>query len=221
MSIIKLSQVSKFYKFGKKHQFCAVDRATFGVKKNEFIAIIGKSGSGKSTLLNMLGLLDKPTHGKYLLNGCDVSRISDRRAAHIRSDVIGFVFQSFNLLTRASALENVLLPTTYHKINERKSKAMTLLKKVGLKGKEKQRIDELSGGERQRVAIARSLMNDPDIILADEPTGNLDTKTGREIMNLLRELNKQGKTIILVTHDLVLTRGVDRVVKIEDGKIVK
>lgn len=219
--IIELKNLSKTYHAGKKSQVKAVNDVSFSINVGEFVAIVGRSGSGKSSLMNLIGLLDRPSSGQYLLDGEDVTRIRDTKAAYIRSRKIGFVFQSFNLLARASVINNVLLPTTYARIPERKKRAINIIKSVGLGRYIHKRVDELSGGEKQRVAIARSLINDPEIILADEPTGNLDVKTGREIMDLLRALTKKGKTVILVTHDLELAKGVDRTIKIEDGKVTK
>lgn len=219
--IIELKNLSKTYHAGKKSQVKAVNDVSFSINVGEFVAIVGRSGSGKSSLMNLIGLLDRSSGGQYLLDGEDVTRIRDTKAAYIRSRKIGFVFQSFNLLARASVINNVLLPTTYARIPERKKRAISIIKSVGLGRYIHKRVDELSGGEKQRVAIARSLINDPEIILADEPTGNLDVKTGREIMDLLRALTKKGKTVILVTHDLELAKGVDRTIKIEDGKVTK
>ncbi len=219
--IIELKNVSKTYHAGKKSQVKAVNDVSFNISRGEFIAIVGRSGRGKSSLMNLVGLLDRSSSGQYVLDGENVTRIRDTKAAYIRSRKIGFVFQSFNLLARASVINNVLLPTTYARIPERKKRAINIIKSVGLGRYIYKRVDELSGGEKQRVAIARSLINDPEIILADEPTGNLDVKTGREIMNLLRALTKKGKTVILVTHDLELAKGVDRTIKIEDGKVTK
>lgn len=217
--IIELKNLSKTYHAGKKSQVKAVNDVSFSINVGEFVAIVGRSGSGKSSLMNLIGLLDRPSSGQYLLDGEDVTRIRDTKAAYIRSRKIGFVFQSFNLLARASVINNVLLPTTYARIPERKKRAINIIKSVGLGRYIHKRVDELSGGEKQRVAIARSLINDPEIILADEPTGNLDVKTGREIMELLRGLTKKGKTVILVTHDLELAKGVDRIIRIEDGRV--
>jgi len=218
-NIIELQDISKTYYAGKKAEVKAVNKASFKIKEGEFIAIIGRSGSGKSTLMNLLGLLDKPTSGKYLLDGANVTRAHDKKMARIRLRKIGFVFQSFNLLPRMSVLNNVLLPTVYSHLPARKKRALNIIKSVGLLKYADKKIDELSGGEKQRVAVARALINDPEIILADEPTGNLDVKTGKDIMALLRGLAVKGKTVILVTHDLELTKGVDRVITIEDGRI--
>lgn len=219
--IIEVKKICRIYHASKKSEVKAVNNVSFTINSGEFIAIVGKSGSGKSSLMNLLGLLDKPTSGQYFLFGNNVTRLRDKKAAQIRSHKIGFVFQSFNLLPRASVLNNVLLPTNYSRLPERHKRAIEIIKSVGLGHYVNKKVDELSGGEKQRVAIARSLINNPEIILADEPTGNLDVKTGKEIMELLRGLTNNGKTVILVTHDLELARGVDRVIKIEDGKVVK
>jgi putative ABC transport system ATP-binding protein len=191
------------------------------VKNDEFVAIMGPSGSGKSTLLHILGCLDKPTKGTYSLEGKDVTdETSSASLAFIRREKIGFIFQTFNLLARTSSLDNVILPAIYSGIKNRKEKAVALLKRVGLEKRIKNKPNQLSGGEQQRVAIARALMNDPLIILADEPTGNLDSKSGAEIMKLLTELKKEGKTIIMVTHDKNIAAYADRTISMKDGKIV-
>ena len=187
----------------------------------EFIAISGPSGSGKSTLLNILGLLDNATSGKYLLQDQDVTRLTEDEQAHVRNKEIGFVFQSFNLLQRTSALENVILPSIYAGVKRdiRETRAKEILAQVGLADHMYKRPNQLSGGQQQRVAIARSLMNDPAIILADEPTGNLDSKSGADVMAIIKELNKQGKTIIMITHDPILAKQAQRAVYIRDGNI--
>ncbi len=220
-SIIKVDKLFKIYHKGKEAEVKAVNDVSFSINKGDFIAIVGRSGSGKSTLMNLLGLLDKPTSGKYFLGGVDVTKARDKEMAKIRLRKIGFVFQSFNLLPRMTVLDNVLLPTTYSHLPNRKQKALDIIKSVGLAKYSRKRIDELSGGEKQRVAIARALINDPEVILADEPTGNLDVKTGRDIMELLRDLTKKGCTVILVTHDLELAKGVDRIITIIDGRVKK
>lgn len=219
-SIIKVEKLSKIYHKGKESEVRAINNASFCINKGDFIAIVGRSGSGKSTLMNLLGLLDKPTSGRYVLDGVNIARARDRQMARIRLRKIGFVFQSFNLLPRMSVLNNVLLPTAYSHIPRRKERALSIIKSVGLLRYARKRVDELSGGEKQRVAIARALINDPEIILADEPTGNLDVKTGKEIMELLRKLTKKGRTVILVTHDLELTKNVDKVITIVDGRVM-
>ncbi len=187
----------------------------------EFIAISGPSGSGKSTLLNILGLLDNASSGKYLLRDQDVTRLTEDEQAHVRNKEIGFVFQSFNLLQRTSALENVILPSIYAGVKRevREARAKEILAQVGLESHMYKRPNQLSGGQQQRVAIARSLMNDPAIILADEPTGNLDSKSGADVMAIIKDLNKQGKTIIMITHDPSLAKQAQRAVYIRDGNI--
>ncbi len=192
------------------------------IKKKDFIAITGPSGSGKSTLLNILGLLDNATSGTFLLNDKDVTSLTQDEQAFVRNREIGFVFQAFNLLKRITVLENVILPSIYKGIKklERESKAKELLKKVGLQEQAYKKPNQLSGGQQQRVAIARALINDPSIILADEPTGNLDTKSGDEIMKILKDLNKQGNTIIIITHEHDIAAQAKRIVQIRDGKVV-
>jgi putative ABC transport system ATP-binding protein len=189
------------------------------VKKGEFVAITGPSGSGKSTLLNILGLLDSPSQGTYVLNGNDVTKLTEDQQADIRSREIGFVFQSFNLLKRISVLENVVLPAIYSGTDEkvRTERAIELLTLVGLESQVYKKPNQLSGGQQQRVAIARALINDPAIILADEPTGNLDTKSGNDIMAILKKLNQEGNTIIMITHSLELAAQAGSIVHIKDG----
>lgn len=195
---------------------------TINVNKGEFIAITGPSGSGKSTLLNLLGLLDTPTKGKYILNGKDVTKLTEDEQAFVRNKEIGFVFQAFNLLKRISVLENVILPAIYSGLSakERQRRAVELLTKVGLGEQMKKKPNQLSGGQQQRVAIARALMNNPSIILADEPTGNLDTKSGEEIMKILKDLNKQGNTIIMITHEKDIASQANRIINVRDGKVL-
>ncbi|MCL5003978.1 MAG: ABC transporter ATP-binding protein [Patescibacteria group bacterium] len=191
------------------------------VKEGEMVSIMGPSGCGKSTLMHLLGLLDTPTSGQILFEGQDVSRYSEAARADFRGDKVGFVFQSFNLLKKFSALENVVLPLIYsHRGKGSEKRAKELLKQVGLKERINHLTSKLSGGEQQRVAIARSLINDPPLILADEPTGNLDSLAGAEIMNLLKDLNRGGKTLVIVTHDFNIAQNCERIVKMKDGQIV-
>jgi len=192
------------------------------VSEGDFVAITGPSGSGKSTLMNIVGLLDVPTHGTYLLNGQSVTHLTEDELAFVRNKEIGFVFQSFNLLSRSSALENVILPAIYAGVSHtmREKKAIELLTKVGLFDKLHNHPNQLSGGQQQRVAIARALINDPAIILADEPTGNLDTKSGSDVMNILRELNEHGKTIVLITHEIDIANQAKKIIHVRDGNII-
>jgi putative ABC transport system ATP-binding protein len=218
--IIELQSVWKTYLLGKI-KLDVLREVSLGIKKQDFALILGPSGSGKSTLLNMVSCLDVPTSGKIILEGKDVSRFSEDELAEVRGKKIGFVFQQFNLLTHLTALENVILPTIFQGTikGEREKRARDLLVSVGLEKRMNHRPAELSGGERQRVAIARSLVNNPEIIVADEPTGNVDSKTGEIIMNILKDLNKRGRTIIVVTHDAELQRFASKVIKIKDGEL--
>lgn len=199
----------------------ALRSVTITIQRGEYVAFMGPSGSGKSTLMNIIGCLDTPTGGQYILNGKDVSRMSDNQLAEVRNKEIGFVFQTFNLLPRATALDNVALPLIYagYSKSERQEKAMETLRSVGLESRAKHRPNELSGGQRQRVAIARALVNDPSIILADEPTGNLDSKTSYEIMELFEALYVKGNTIIMVTHEEDIAHYAHRVVRLRDGLV--
>jgi putative ABC transport system ATP-binding protein len=192
------------------------------IKKKDFVAIMGSSGSGKSTLLNLIGCLDRPTSGKIFIDGIETSGLSDNELAKIRGKKIGFVFQNFNLISRLNTLRNVELPMIYQEVpkTERIQRAKHLLNQVGLESRLQHRPSELSGGERQRIAIARALANDPAIILADEPTGNLDTRTSKQIMDIFRNLHDQGRTLIIVTHDPLIGAFADRIIKIVDGKII-
>jgi putative ABC transport system ATP-binding protein len=218
--VIELKNVSKTYGASEAavHALRTIDLT---VRSGEYAAIIGPSGSGKSTLMNILGCLDRPSEGTYTLAGEEVSRLSDRALAKIRNKRIGFVFQSFNLLARQSALENVELPLLYGGTSgsQARSRAKAALEAVGLGVRAKHRPNELSGGERQRVAIARAVVTDPAVILADEPTGNLDSKTGEEILQIFEELNRRGATIVLVTHDPLVARRARRVVAMKDGLV--
>lgn len=218
--MIELKNVSKTYQMGNEI-IHALDDVSFKVDKGEFVSIVGPSGSGKSTLMNMLGFLDIPDNGQYFLNNIDIKEMTENELAVLRNKTIGFIFQSFNLLSKLNAYQNVEVPLMYKGVSGKESKkiAYEYLEKVGLKGREKHHPNQLSGGQQQRVAIARSLVCNPEIILADEPTGALDSKTGIEIMQILKDLNKQGQTIILITHDLNLAKQAKRIVRIQDGKL--
>ena len=219
--LIVVDKLVKTYKMGGETLY-ALDNVSFAVERGEFVCIIGPSGSGKSTLMNMLGLLDTPTSGSYRLDGEEVSRLRDNRLAEIRNRKIGFIFQNFNLLPKLTALENVELPLVYRGVpgRERKKIALEALEKVGLGDRRHHLPSQLSGGQQQRVAIARALAGNPPILLADEPTGALDTRTGREVMALIKELNRMGHTIILITHDLSIAAEARRIIRIQDGRIV-
>ena len=195
---------------------------TFTIEKGEFLSIMGPSGSGKSTLMHILGLLDKPTTGKYIFEGKDISQLTDDELAVLRNKKIGFVFQSFHLLPKTTVLENVILPLAYSskKISHKK-RAEEVLKSVGLEHRLNYYSNQISGGEKQRVAIARALVNDPDVIFADEPTGNLDSKSGKQVIEILQDLNQQGKTVILVTHETYTAEHADRIISLKDGLIVE
>lgn len=218
--VIEIRDLKKIYKMGTM-LVKALNGVSFDVNHNEYIAIMGPSGSGKSTLMNMLGCLDTPSDGSYILNGSDVSDLDDSELAQVRNREIGFVFQTFNLLPRTDCLSNVELPLIYSgmKSSERKKRATETLEKVGLGDRVDHKPNELSGGQRQRVAIARALVNKPSILLADEPTGNLDTKTGDEIMNLFEELYRAGNTIIVVTHENDIAKHARRILRLRDGLI--
>lgn len=218
--LIKTEDLWKVYEVGAE-KINAVQGISLEVKKGEYIAIMGPSGSGKSTLMNLIGCLDTPTKGKYYLNGRLVSELSEDELAFIRNKEIGFVFQTFNLLPRASALHNVELPLIYSgtEPQERKKRAQAALKMVDLEDRMTHKPNELSGGQRQRVALARALANSPALLLADEPTGNLDTATGAEIMALLGRLHQQGNTLLIVTHELDVAKYANRIIHIRDGKI--
>ncbi len=220
MSLIELNNITKSYPLGET-QLQILKGITLHIGLGEFVAIMGPSGSGKSTLMNILGCLDKPTSGSYLLDGKRVDGLSSDELAQIRNQKIGFVFQGFNLLSRTTALENVELPMVYSGVGaaERRERAQKALEKVGLKERMDHQPNQLSGGQQQRVAIARAIVNEVPIIFADEPTGNLDTKMSIEIMNLFTELNKGGRTIILVTHEEDIARYAKRIIKIVDGEI--
>ncbi len=217
---IELQNVWKVYELGKI-RIEVLKKVSLDIIKKDFALILGPSGSGKSTLLNMVGCLDVPTSGKIFLGGEDVSKLSEDELAGVRGRRIGFVFQQFNLLPHLTALENVIIPTIFQGISRenREMRAKKLLDSVGLGERINHRPAELSGGEKQRVAIARSLVNNPEIIVADEPTGNVDSKTGNVIMNILKDLNEKGRTVIVVTHDTELQRFANKIIKIKDGEI--
>ncbi|HEX2922027.1 MAG TPA: ABC transporter ATP-binding protein [Bacteroidales bacterium] len=220
--VIEIQNIVKNYQIGSVI-VRALRSVSVDIRQNEYVAIMGPSGSGKSTLMNLLGCLDTPTSGKYILNGTDVSKMEDDYLAEIRNKEIGFVFQTFNLLPRYTALENVTLPLIYAGVPkaEREELAIAVLKQVGLADRMNHKPNELSGGQRQRVAIARALVNKPSIILADEPTGNLDSKTSIDIMNLLNAIHKNGNTVILVTHEEDIARHAARIVRLFDGEIAQ
>jgi len=222
MPIIELRAVSKLYGFGDATTL-ALDEASLSIEPGEFVAVMGPSGCGKSTMMNIIGLLDRPSHGEFLLNGRKVARLSPNQAAKIRRDTIGFIFQSFNLLPRMTALENVALPLAYKNMSttRRLKLASSMLDRVGMQPREYYLPSQLSGGQVQCVAIARALVNNPRLIVADEPTGNLDSTDSRLVMELLSEVHKMGNTIIFVTHNPELTRYATRVVYMHDGQIVQ
>jgi putative ABC transport system ATP-binding protein len=220
--LIEIRELAKIYHMGDV-EVRALDGVSVTVKRGEFLAIMGPSGSGKSTLMNLIGCLDTPTSGQYLLNDQEVSTLDDDELARIRNREIGFVFQTFNLLSRTSALENVEVPLIYAGVprQERHRRAKEMLEVCGLGDRMTHQPNELSGGQRQRVAVARALVNSPSILLADEPTGNLDSKTGLEIMALFEELNRNGNTIVLVTHEEDIAAYAKRTIRLRDGKIVE
>lgn len=221
MALIEIRDMIKTYEMGSE-KVHALDGVNLIINEHEFVAIVGVSGSGKSTLMNMIGCLDTPTSGTYLLDGEDISKFSDKRLAKVRNQKIGFVFQQFNLLKKMTAYENVERPAKYAGIKkqERRERALEAIIKVGLKDRMTHKPAALSGGQQQRVAIARALINKPPVILADEPTGNLDSRSSREIMTMMRELHAAGNTIILITHDAGIAGQADRVIQLFDGKIV-
>ncbi len=221
-TVIKTSDISKIYQMGSE-TIRALKSVSIEINQGEYVAFMGPSGSGKSTLMNMIGCLDTPSGGQYILNGHDVSDMTENELAEIRNKEIGFVFQTFNLLPRASSLENVALPLIYagYSKSEREEKALAALAGVGLETRAHHKPNELSGGQRQRVAIARALVNDPSIILADEPTGNLDSKTSYDIMDLFAQLHDKGNTIIMVTHEDDIAQYSHRIVRLRDGVVEK
>ncbi len=218
-TLIEVENLSKTYELGGQ-KVPALKRVSFRIQKGEFVAIMGQSGSGKSTLMNLLGCLDLPSSGTYHLDDIDVRTLNSDQLAEVRNRRIGFVFQSFNLLPRSSALENTELPLLYGGTSDPQSRAREALAKVGLNARARHKPNELSGGECQRVAIARAIVNNPAIILADEPTGNLDSKTGKEIMDIFSQLNREGTTLILVTHEQHVAQYARRVIHMQDGLIV-
>ena len=218
--MIEIENLSKTYD-SDTLSVSALREVNFQIKKGEFVAIMGPSGSGKSTLMNLLGCLDLPTSGKYRLEGINIGNLKPNQLAELRNRRIGFVFQSFNLLPRATALENTELPLLYGRVSNSTEIAMHALERVGLKHRAQHKPTELSGGEKQRVAIARALVNKPAIILADEPTGNLDSVTGEEIMSLFHELNDEDVTLILVTHETEIAQQAKRIIQMKDGRIIK
>jgi putative ABC transport system ATP-binding protein len=220
--MLEAKNISKVYRLGID-EIWALKNVSIDIHSGEFVAIIGKSGSGKSTLMHILGLLDSPTSGEIILDGTNTTKYKEKELAKIRNQKIGFVFQSFNLLSRTSAIDNVMLPLKYSNTPKRhwREKAYEMIKLVNLEDRMNNKSNELSGGQRQRVAIARALVTDPAIIFADEPTGNLDSKTGDEIIDILHELNKKGRTIVLVTHDEDIARHAQRRIVLKDGEVVK
>jgi len=219
--MIQLKNISKIYGKNGGQQVKALDNANLTIDKGEFVAIIGASGSGKSTMMNILGMLDRPTSGEYHLDGKEVSTLTDDELASIRNKKIGFVFQKFHLLPKTTAAENVELPLIYSDRKDIRKLADDALAKVGLSNRSKHRTNELSGGQQQRVAIARALVNEPEVILGDEPTGNLDSKSGLEVVGVFQELNRAGKTIILITHSSDIANHANRVIRIHDGRITE
>ena len=219
--MIELTNIYKIYSDGDS-EIRALDGISLEVQKGEFVAVVGSSGSGKSTCMNIIGCLDIPTSGSYFLNGTDVSTMGEKELAHIRNKELGFIFQQYNLIPKLSILENVELPLVYRGIraDKRKQMAMESLERVGLADRAHKYPSQLAGGQQQRVSIARALAGDPPVILADEPTGALDSKTGREVLQFMQQLNREGTTIVLITHDNSIAEQIKRVVRIQDGHIV-
>ena len=220
--LVKLKDVYKIYSEGLESEVRALDGVSLEIERGEFVAVVGQSGSGKSTMMNVLGCLDIPTHGEYYLDGTDVRELSDKELSHIRNKQIGFIFQQYNLIQNLNVLENVELPLIYQGINadDRREMALEALERVGLSSRIKHRPSEMSGGQQQRVAIARAISTHPPIIMADEPTGALDSHTGKEVLGFLQQLNKEGSTVILITHDNGIAATARRCVRLADGKIV-
>ena len=222
-NLIELRNVYKIYAEGLESEVRALDDVSLTIGRGEFIAVVGQSGSGKSTMMNVLGCLDIPTYGSYLLNGTDVSELTDKELSRIRNKQIGFIFQQYNLIPNLSVLENVELPLIYQGIDpiDRREMAMTALDRVGLADRFRHKPTQMSGGQQQRVAIARAIATCPPIIMADEPTGALDSKTGLEVLEFLRQLNKEGSTIILITHDNGIAATARRIIRLADGKVIE
>lgn len=221
--MIEFRDIYKIYNEGEgENEVRAVDGISFTIEKGEFVAIVGKSGSGKSTCMNIIGALDVPTSGTYLLNGENVGEMSDNQLAEIRNKMLGFIFQQYNLIPKLNILENVELPLIYSGLSadERNFRALDSLERVGLRERARHMPSQLSGGQQQRVSIARALAGNPSVILADEPTGALDSKTGRDVLNFLKQLNEQGNTIVLITHDNGIAAEAKRIIRIHDGKVV-
>ncbi len=221
MALIEFKDIYKIYQMGDT-EVRAVDGVSMRIDKGEFVAIVGQSGSGKSTMMNIIGCLDIPTSGKYFLNGQDVSDMSEDELATIRNKMLGFIFQQYNLIPKLSVLENVELPLMYAGVreSEQKKRALSALERVGLADKYKNLPSQLSGGQQQRVSIARALAGEPSVILADEPTGALDSKTGKEVMEFLKRLNSEGNTIVLITHDNSLAEQAKRIIRVHDGRLI-
>ena len=219
--LITLKNIYKIYENGDTATYASND-VSLKISKGEFVAIVGQSGSGKSTIMNIIGCLDVPTSGTYLLNDVDVSTMDDDELAEIRNKMLGFIFQQYNLIPKLTVLENVELPLLYAGLSpeDRREKAINAIEKVGLTGKEKNYPSQLSGGQQQRVSIARALAGDPSVILADEPTGALDSRTGREVLEFLQKLNSEGNTIVLITHDNSIAKSAKRIIRLHDGKVV-
>ena len=222
-NLVELRDVYKIYGEGRESEVRALDGVSLTIGKGEFVAVVGQSGSGKSTMMNVLGCLDIPTRGTYLLGGTDVRELTDKELSHIRNKQIGFIFQQYNLIQSLTVLENVELPLIYQGVNadDRRDMALEALARVGLANRIKHRPVEMSGGQQQRVAIARAIATKPPIIMADEPTGSLDSHTGQEVLKFLQELNKEGSTVILITHDNGIAATARRVVRLADGRIIE
>ncbi len=219
--MIEFRDIYKIYDEGE-NEVRAIDGISFKIEKGEFVAIVGKSGSGKSTCMNIIGALDVPTSGTYLLNGVDVSTLSDNELAEIRNKTLGFVFQQYNLISKINIYENVELPLIYSRIpsSKRRERVLAALRRVGLDDRIHHMPSQLSGGQQQRVSIARALVTEPPVILADEPTGALDSRTGKDVMRFLSSLNEDGKTVILITHDISIAECAKRIIRIHDGKVI-